>query len=110
MFQKTGDWRVDINQKFLKGNPTTDLRIALLKEETEELCEALSEGTLSDVRKELCDVLYVTFALAAIYDLDVEADFEVVHQNNMLKFETGFVGPNGKWLKSKNHPKVVFND
>lgn len=106
LFLKTGDYRQDINQRFLAGNPTTDLRASLIQEETQELCEALKSGSLEEVRKELCDVLYVVFAVAALYDLPVEEDFKLVHENNMLKFATGFLGPNGKWMKAKDHPKV----
>ena len=108
LFIKTGDWRHDIGQKFINDNPTANLRDALIKEEALELRNALLKEDLNAVRKEVCDLLYVVFAVAAIYNLPVEEDFELVHANNMLKFETGFVGPNGKWLKAKDHPKPQF--
>ncbi len=105
-FNKTGDWRGDINQVFLKGNPSAIRLAELIKEEATELVEALRTGTEHDIRKETCDLLYVTFAVPAIYDLPIEEDFIKVHENNMLKFETGSLRADGKWVKHKDHPKV----
>jgi NTP pyrophosphatase (non-canonical NTP hydrolase) len=109
-FNKTGDWRNDVNQKFLKNNPTAILRAELIQEEARELIEELRTGTLETVRKELCDLLYVTFGTAAVYNLPVDEDFMKVHQNNMLKFDTGVLRADGKLVKAKDHPAVVFND
>lgn len=110
VFRKLGDWRHGPYQTFLKDNPAAKLRVALIKEECDELCEALTTGTIQDVRKELCDVLYVVFAAAAIYNFPVDEDFMLVHENNMLKINTGTKADNGKLLKAKDHPKVTFSD
>lgn len=106
MFIKTGDWRADTGQKFIANNPTAILRAELVREEAFELIEALKTGTEKEVRKELCDLLYVTFGTAAVYDFNVDRDFNLVHKNNMLKFEGGKMREDGKWLKPDNHPKV----
>lgn len=109
MYKKTKDDRSYPNQKFIPNNDTAQLRAALILEEANELAEALKLGTLSDVRKELCDLLYVTFGTAVVYQLD-DYDFSIVHDNNMLKLDTATVGDNGKLIKAKDHPKVIFKE
>lgn len=108
MFNKTGDWKADTNQKLIIGNPTAQLRAALISEEALELCDALLLEDESQVRKELCDLLYVLYGTVVVFNLPIEEDFERVHENNMLKFKTASVGPNGKLIKHPDHPKVVF--
>jgi len=105
-FNKTGDWRVDIDQKFIRNNPSAIRLAELIREEALELVEALKTGTEEEVRKETCDLLYVTFGVPAIYNHPVEEDFIKVHENNMLKFDTGSLRADGKWVKHKDHPKV----
>lgn len=105
---KTGNWRLQ-RQEFKPGNETARLRADLVMEEAEELAVALQSEDKAQMLKEVCDVLYVTFAIAALYDLPVEAAFDEVHANNMLKIATGTTGKNGKFCKAPNHPKVDLN-
>lgn len=109
VYAKTRDWRSDLGQTFIPNNPTA-IRIAtLIKEEADELIEALLSGTEEEVRKEMCDLLYVAMGPAVIYELPVDNDFELVHENNMLKIKTGIIRKvDGKFMKHPNHPKVVF--
>ena len=71
-----------------------------------ELLHELRFGTEAGARKEACDLLYVIFGTAANYGWPIDEDFALVHENNMLKIKTEFIGPNGKLMKSKDHPKV----
>lgn len=108
-FIKTGDWRGDTGQVFIKNNLAA-IRVAeLIKEESLELIEALRTGDEYAVRKETADLLYVTFAVPAIYDFPVEDDFMRVHENNLQKFTTGSLNEiTGKWIKHKDHPKPIL--
>lgn len=110
VFIKTGNWRSDINQKFIPDNPTAKLRIGLHEEEVDELSKALTEEDLEQVLKELCDCLYVLYGTAVTYNLPVEEAFKRVHANNMLKITTGDVNNLGKFVKAKDHPKVDLKD
>lgn len=105
---KTGNWRLN-KQEYKPGDSTAALRADLVREEADELYEALSCENKAAMLKELCDLLYVSFAIADIYDLPLEAAFDEVHANNMLKLATGTTGLNGKFCKSPNHPKVDLN-
>lgn len=110
VFNKTGDYRTDLNQELVIGSPTAVLRAELIREECNELIDALLLEDKEQVLKELCDVLYVTFGLAVVYDLSIKEAFERVHENNMLKVHTGFINENGKLCKAKDHPKVILKD
>lgn len=89
------------------------LRMNLIDEEKEELDDAIFEYLdtgkhLDNVRKELCDLLYVVFGTAVVLGLPVDEDFAKVHANNMLKIANGTVRGDGKLVKPVDHPKVVL--
>lgn len=85
----------------------------LVKEESRELHEALSFFIFDDqgpeakehVIKELCDVLYVTYWLAARIGVDVNEAFRRVHASNMSKLVEGkpFKDASGKVLKGPHY-------
>ncbi|WP_298996866.1 hypothetical protein [uncultured Desulfovibrio sp.] len=90
--------------------PGIDLGIDLIKEELEELeVEAAnlraywwegvapSEVIKERFTKELADLLYVTYWLAARIGIDLDAAFRLVHQSNMSK-----LGPDGKPVKRED--------
>jgi len=108
VLEKTKDLRSAPDQLFLGFDEVAELRYNLIAEESEELLTALTIGTRDEVRKELCDLLYVVFGTAVVFGFDVDSDFEVVHQNNLLKVQTGSVREDGKLVKDKDHPKVIF--
>lgn len=105
------------NQEFVEGyrgtgvpEQTALLRSQLVFEESRELIEALLAKDKEQVLKELCDVLYVTLAIAVLYDLNVGAALNRVHANNMKKMEKGEINGSGKLLKPQGHPKVNLSD
>ena len=63
------------------------LRKRLVKEEANELLEALDEGDQEQVLKELCDLLYVTVGLADTYGWNLNVAFNRVHMSNMSKLD-----------------------
>ena len=83
----------------LKYRPT-ELRIALIEEELDELKDAIYKyevGDLSErdaiieVADALTDILYVTLGAGHAFGIDLEACFDEVQRSNMSK-----LGPDGK--------------
>ena len=103
---KTGSWLSRVNQEFDAGEATAELRAKLIEEEADEAAMALREEDKAQVLKELCDLLYVALGTAVTFNLPLEQAFDLVHENNMLKIQTGKLGKNGKWEKHPQHPKV----
>jgi predicted HAD superfamily Cof-like phosphohydrolase len=76
------------------GIPSGDveaLRYELLREEYQELTDALASGDLVAIAKEAADLVYVTLGLSLAYGIDPDPVFAAVHRSNMSKF-----GPDGK--------------
>ena len=86
-----------------------DARIALLKEEYEELVEALEAAKFSDKRdvwehvaKEAADLAYVTYGMAEVLDIDLDESIRRVHTSNMSKMPRNgvpVIRADGKILK-----------
>lgn len=90
---------------------TADLRQFLIEEESMELMDALYDEPIENVAKELADLMYVSLATAVLFDIPIQAVFNRVHDNNMLKLKNGTVDPNtGKLLKPEDHSKVNLKD
>lgn len=66
--------------------PTRVFRARLIREEKQELFDAMAEGTLEDIAKELADLLYVVYGTAVSYGIDMEPISAEVHRSNMTKF------------------------
>lgn len=101
----------NVADKFNMADPA--LRVNLIVEETRELCEAVwNTEPDENILKEICDVLYVLGGL--VYEFGwkdkVDAAFNRVHENNMLKMTTCSFREDGKLIKSKDHPKVDLSD
>lgn len=70
-----------------------DLRVRLIREETEELSSAVAEGDLVAVADALADIVYVTYGTALHYGIDLDAAIAEIHRSNMTK-----LGPDGRAL------------
>lgn len=66
-------------------------RIRLITEEADEVAEALADGNLNDLAKELADLLYVTYGTAELFDIPLPKVFNEVHRSNLSK-----LGEDGK--------------
>lgn len=77
-----------------------DVRIRLLREEVDELIEAMEYGRLSDIAKEIGDVVYVAVGIAIAYGLPFSKVFLKVHRSNMTKTGEKF---NGKITKGSDY-------
>ena len=70
---------------------TNKLRIDLIKEEFEELTEAMQDENLLEVADALTDILYVTYGAGHAFGIDLDKCFEEVQNSNMSK-----LGDDGK--------------
>ena len=98
-----------LNQQFSNfndGGDTAGLRAKLIREEANELVDALYSGSREDVLKEICDLLVVTIGTAVIYDFPVGPAFNTVVQDNIARIQKATVNESGKLVKDKHHPKL----
>ena len=63
------------------------LRIDLIKEELEELTEAMKNQDLLEVADALTDILYVTYGAGHAFGIDLNKCFEEVQNSNMSKLD-----------------------
>ena len=61
------------------------LRYDLIKEELEELKEAIKNKNLLEVADALTDILYVTYGAGHAFGIDLDKCFEEVQSSNMSK-------------------------
>ena len=67
------------------------LRCELIKEELEELRQAIKDNDIKEVADALTDILYVTYGAGHAFGINLDKCFYEVQQSNMSK-----LGPNGK--------------
>ena len=95
-FSKVGIFMKTFGQE-VKENPSfsTDkinkLRIDLIKEELDELTEAMKNKDLLEVADALTDILYVTYGAGHAFGIDLDKCFQEVQNSNMSK-----LGDDGK--------------
>ena len=63
------------------------LRIDLIKEELNELTEAMNNKDLLEVADALTDILYVTYGAGHAFGIDLDKCFEEVQNSNMSKLD-----------------------
>ena len=100
-------------------NPTLEdaelrvLRKNLIREEVNELFEAINNEPAENVLKELVDVVVVCVGMADTYGWDFDTAFSRVHASNMSKLDC-FGNPmyrtDGKVLKSANYKPPELTD
>ena len=69
----------------------TSLRYDLIKEELNELKEAMDNKDIKEVADALTDILYVTYGAGHAFGINLDNCFEEVQNSNMSK-----LGSNGK--------------
>ena len=89
-FMKTFGQEVKIKAEFPKEK-ITKLRYDLIKEELNELLNAIKTKNLKEVADALTDILYVTYGAGHAYGIDLDKCFTEVQRSNMSK-----LGKNGK--------------
>ena len=112
-FNKVGTFMKTFGQE-VKTSPSfsTDkinrLRIDLIKEELQELTEAINNKDLLEVADALTDILYVTYGAGHAFGIDLDKCFDEVQNSNMSKLnENGepIYNESGKVMKGPNYFK-----
>ena len=107
LFMKTYGQEVKDKAGFSDAK-TNKLRINLIKEELEELTEAMQDENLLEVADALTDILYVTYGAGHAFGIDLDKCFEEVQNSNMSKLgEDGkpIYNEAGKVMKGPNYFK-----
>ena len=84
------------------------LRYDLIKEELEELKEAMENNDLLEVADALTDILYVTYGAGHAFGIDLNKCFEEVQSSNMSKLDENgkpIYNEAGKVMKSSKYFK-----
>ena len=89
-FMETFDQEVKTKPSF-STDKINNLRYDLIKEELEELKEAMENKDLLEVADALTDILYVTYGAGHAFGIDLDRCFEQVQSSNMSK-----LGEDGK--------------
>tara|TARA_B100001287_G_scaffold160105_1_gene134556 strand:+ start:137 stop:508 length:372 start_codon:yes stop_codon:yes gene_type:complete len=112
-FSKVGIFMKTFGQE-VKDKPSfsTDkinkLRIDLIKEELEELTEAMKNNDLLEVADALTDILYVTYGAGHAFGINLDKCFEEVQNSNMSKLDDNgkpVYNESGKVMKGPNYFK-----
>jgi len=85
---------------------TMQLRYDLIKEETNELEQAMETKNLKEIADALTDILYVTYGAGYAYGIDLDKCFKEVQRANMSKLgEDGkpIYNEKGKVMKGPNY-------
>lgn len=64
---------------------TVDLRLKLIKEEVQELADAMKEKDMVETLDALGDILYVVYGAGGAFGIDLDKAFDLIHKSNMTK-------------------------
>ena len=112
-FSKVGTFMKTFGQE-VKREPSfsTDkinkLRIGLIREELDELTDAMNKKDLLEVADALTDILYVTYGAGHAFGIDLDKCFEEVQNSNMSKLDENgnpIYNDSGKVMKGPNYFK-----
>ena len=105
IFMKTFGQMIKIKPQF-PDEKTMRLRYELIKEELNELEEAMKTKNLKEIADALTDILYVTYGAGFAYGIDLDKCFKEVQRANMSKLgEDGkpIYNEKGKVMKGPNY-------
>ena len=88
------------------NDKTMQLRFNLIKEELNELEEAMKNKDLKEVADALTDILYVTYGAGYAYGIDLDECFKEVQRANMSKLGNDgkpIYNEQGKVMKGPNY-------
>ena len=90
----------------------TSLRYELIKEELEELKEAINNKDIKEVADALTDILYVTYGAGHAFGINLDKCFKEVQNSNMSKLGNDgkpIYNDKGKVMKGPNYFKPDLN-
>ena len=88
------------------------LRYDLIKEELDELNQAIKERDIKEVADALTDILYVTYGAGHAFGIDLDKCFNEVQDSNMSKLGSDgkpIYNENGKVMKGPDYFKPHLN-
>ena len=106
-FMKTFGQEVKQSSSFSSDKINT-LRVSLIKEELDELIEAINKKDLVEVADALTDILYVTYGAGHAFGINLDDCFEEVQNSNMSKLDKDgkpIYNDKGKVMKGPNYFK-----
>ena len=113
-FEKVGTFMKTFGQD-VKQSPAfstdkiNELRVNLIKEELDELIEAMNKKDLVEVADALTDILYVTYGAGHAFGINLDDCFEEVQNSNMSKLNKDgkpIYNDKGKVMKGPNYFKL----
>ena len=116
-FEKVGIFMKTFGQDVKQSSSfSTDkinkLRVSLIKEELDELIEAMNKKDLVEVADALTDILYVTYGAGHAFGINLDDCFEEVQSSNMSKLDKDgrpIYNDKGKVMKGLNYFKPNLN-
>ena len=106
-FMKTFGQDVKQSSSF-SSDKINELRINLIKEELDELIEAMNKKDLVEVADALTDILYVTYGAGHAFGINLDKCFQEVQNSNMSKLDNNgkpIYNEKGKVMKGPNYFK-----
>ena len=107
IFMKTFGQEVK-NKPSFSTDKVNKLRIDLIKEELDELKEAIDSKDLLEVAYALTDILYVTYGAGHAFGINLDKCFDEVQNSNMSKLDKNgkpIYNEAGKVMKGPNYLK-----
>jgi len=111
IFMKTFGQEVKTDPS-LSTDKINKLRLSLIREELDELSDAVSKKNLLEVADALTDILYVTYGAGHAFGIDLDKCFDEVQSSNMSKLDENgkpIYNKYGKVMKGPNYFKPNLN-
>ena len=116
-FEKVGTFMKTFGQDVKQSSSFSSekinaLRISLIKEELDELIEAMNKKDLVEVADGLTDILYVTYGAGHAFGINLDKCFQEVQNSNMSKLDNDgkpIYNEFGKVMKGPNYFKPDLN-
>ena len=116
-FEKVGTFMKTFGQEIkqrssFSTDKVNELRVNLIKEELNELIEAINNKDLVEVADALTDILYVTYGAGHAFGINLDDCFEEVQNSNMSKLNKDgkpIYNNKGKVMKGPNYFKPDLN-
>ena len=86
LFMEKFKQEVKVKPEFPEGK-NMELRLNLIKEEFNELKDAIEKKDLVEVADALTDILYVTYGTGHAFGIDLDKCFDEVQKSNMSKLD-----------------------
>ena len=112
-FEKVGTFMKTFGQDVKQStafstDKINELRVSLIKEELDELMEAMNKKDLVEVADALTDILYVTYGAGHAFGINLDECFQEVQNSNMSKLDSNgkpIYNDKGKVMKGPNYFK-----